>query len=170
MFDSVARAIRRVSDVGMAAACVILVLAVCHVLIEIIARDLFRTSTHMLDEMISYGVCGITFLSLAYCVRRGAMVRVTLLTQFAGPRLDRYIELVTATASFLATGLLVYYSSLSVIRNLQRGAKSETIAAVPLWIPEGLMLIGLILLLLELGLYSAELVLRRTEIVRESAS
>lgn len=168
MFPSVVRMVRRASDAGMVLACLLLVLAVSHVLTEIIAREFFRTSTHMLDELIGYAVCGITFFSLSYCVRQGAMVRVNMLTQHAGRRLGRWIEIVTATAALLVTSLLIYYSSLSVIRNLDRGAKSETIAAVPLWIPEGFMLIGLILLALELAVYITELALGRAEVMRDS--
>lgn len=168
MFPSVLRMVRRASDAGMVLACLLLVLAVSHVLTEIIAREFFRTSTHMLDELIGYAVCGITFFSLSYCVRQGAMVRVNMLTQHAGRRLGRWIEIVTAMATLLVTSLLIYYSSLSVIRNLDRGAKSETIAAVPLWIPEGFMLIGLILLALELAVYITELALGRAEVMRDS--
>jgi len=168
MLSAIVRVIHKASDAGMVLACLLLVLAVAHVLIEIVARDLFRTSTHMLDEMIGYAVCGITFFSLAYCVREGAMVRVNMLTRMAGSTGRRRIEIATATAASLTTGLLTYYSSLSVIRNLERGAKSETIAAVPLWIPEGFMLIGLTLLTLELAVYIVELTLGRIEVKSDS--
>lgn len=168
MLTWIARIVRRAADAGMVVACLLLVAAVSHVLIEIIARDIFRTSTHMLDEMVGYAVCGITFFSLAYCVRHGAMVRVNMITQHAGARLGRYVEIGTSVASLFTTCLVTYYSALSVIRNIRRGATSETIAAVPLWIPEGFMLIGLVLLALELIVYIVELALGRADVIRDS--
>jgi TRAP-type mannitol/chloroaromatic compound transport system permease small subunit len=46
-----------------------------------------------------------------------------------------------------------YFFWFSIQRNWERGATSETVAAVPLWIPESFALLGLTILSIQLLAY-----------------
>jgi TRAP-type C4-dicarboxylate transport system permease small subunit len=170
MFARTLCVMRKLSAAGMVAACALLVLAVAHVLLEVVLRSFFGRSTHVLEEFVGYALCAITFLSLAQAVNGGAMVRVSTLSALLGPRSKQCLEIATALAGLALTLLIAYYSWLSVSRNFRRGATSETVAAVPLWIPEGAMLVGLLLLAGSLALYVVDLILGRADIIETSES
>lgn len=149
LFDKGARGL---GIFGMWMACAILVFMVGHVLVEIVLRSAFSKSTYVLDEFVGYGIAATTFLSLAYALRRGVMIRVNLLlgALALGGRGRQIIEIACGILTACACGVVVRYFWISVARHFERGTASETIAAVPMWIPEGLVLAGLIILEIEL--------------------
>ena len=133
-------------------AAVILVYGVCHILLETLLRSLFSTSTHVLDEFIGFAILSITFLSLAYTLRSGGMIRVSFLTT----RLPRVAQRIgEVIVSWLAGGFAFYFCiflARNFLKNWRRGAVSESVAEIPLWIPDLIVLIGASLLVLQLFL------------------
>lgn len=146
-FQSAVFAISRGAAVVSA---VLLVLMVVHILVEIVLRSFFASSTFVLDEFVGYGVAAMTFLSLGYALEAGALIRVQLvLTRSAAP-VRRSLEIVGAGLTLALSLFLVAHFWTSVSRNWSRGAVSQSIAEVPLWIPEGLVLLGLTLFALQM--------------------
>ncbi len=137
---------------GMWMACAILVFMVGHVLVEIVLRTAFSKSTYVLDEFVGYGIAATTFLSLAYALRRGVMIRVNIFlgALSSGGNGRQAFEIVCGVLTACACGVVTRYFWISAARHFERGTASETIAAVPMWIPEGLVLAGLIILEIEL--------------------
>lgn len=170
MYAHAIRIMDKLSIAGLVAACTLLVLAVAHVLLEVVLRSAFGRSTHVLEEFVGYAVCAITFLSLAQAVNDGAMVRVSTLSTVLGRRSKQLLEVAMALSALAAVLLIAHFSWQSVSRNFSRGATSETVAAVPLWIPESAMLVGLLLLAGNLALYVIGLVLQRTDIIDTNES
>jgi len=157
---SLAAGLDRASAVlAKAAACLagfLLVAMIVHVILEILLRGLFATSTFALDEFVGYGVAAVTFLAAGYAFQDGAFIRVSFLLQAAGrrrPALLRAVESLCATVAAACLWFVAWYFARSVLRHLERGTLSETVAQVPLWIPEGLMLVGLVVLSLRISLY-----------------
>jgi TRAP-type C4-dicarboxylate transport system permease small subunit len=137
---------------------VILVAMVGHVLVEITLRSFFDSSTFVLDEFVGYGVAAMTFLSLAYALEEGALIRVRLVLARTGAGWARRgLELFCVAVTLALSVFLTAYVYRSVARNWQRGAVSQTIAEVPLWIPEGLVLVGLALFAVQLLAYMVRL-------------
>lgn len=131
-------------------ACGILVEMIAHTLIEIVMRSFLNTSTFALDEYVGYGVAAATALGAAHALETGSLIRVTLLLKLikGQPGLCRVIEVVS---SLVACSLIVFLSQYlwkSVARNFVRGTTSETVMATPLWVPEALVLVGLLVLAL----------------------
>lgn len=124
---------------------VLLVLMVCHVLIEIILRNIFFSSTYVLDEFVGYAVAAITFNSLGYALERDALIRVNLLLSAVSrsPRIVGVLEHIAVVLTLAVVGLAGYQFFWSIVRSYNRGATSETVAEVPMWMPETLMLVGL---------------------------
>mgnify|MGYP003652418058 CR=1 FL=1 len=139
---------------GVVAACT-LVLMTAHVVIEVILRGAFSTSTFALDEYVGYGTAAMTFLGAGYALQEGALIRVNIVLG----RLDqnsrsrRILEIFAVVMTFAVMALLHWYFLVSVLRNFSRGTVSETVAATPLWIPEAAVTAGITILLLRLSAY-----------------
>jgi TRAP-type C4-dicarboxylate transport system permease small subunit len=123
-----------------------LVLMIGHILLEIALRNFFGTSTYVLDEFVGYATAAITFNTLGYAFERGVLIRVNfILNAFAHDvRVSTLLETAATFLTLMVVGLAGYHVFGSVMRSYQRGALSETVAEVPMWIPETLMLVGLL--------------------------
>lgn len=131
-------------------AATLLVLMVLHILLEIALRSFFASSTFVLDEFVGYGVAAMTFLSLGYALETDSLIRVQLLLGRSAPPVRRRLEILAAGLTLALTLFLIAYFWRSFARNWSRGAVSQSIAEVPLWIPEGLVLLGVVLFALQL--------------------
>jgi len=129
----------------------IMIYMVLHVLLEITLRVFFARSTYVLDEFVAYATASITFLCLAYALHDNSLIRVgMLIDRFRGkPRL--ILELFSVATMIGIVAMVTYYFWTKTFwRDLVRGTVSESIAEVPLWIPEIFALIGLWLFGLQL--------------------
>ena len=141
-----AMALSRVSN---AFAMLALVYMFGHIIVEIVFRNVFSASTFVLDEFVGYAVSIMTFMALGESLRRGAHIRVTLLTG-AVPAPVRAALFAFGYASCAAvSGLALWFVGQSVLRNLERGTTSASIAAVPQWIPQAFVFVGLFIFALQ---------------------
>lgn len=130
---------------------VILVYMVLHILLEISLRVFFARSTYVLDEFVGYATASITFLCLAYALNDDALIRVGMLLHKVGKKTRRILELFSVSLTLVVVGSVIYYFWTKTFwRDLMRGTRSESIAEIPLWIPESLAFIGLLLFALQL--------------------
>ncbi|MBT0963253.1 TRAP transporter small permease [Denitromonas sp. IR12] len=131
-----------------------MVLVVALIMVEIVLRGAFATSTFIMDEFVGYGVAAITFLSLGYALESGSLIRVNvLLTHLGNGIVRRLVEAFCVGTTLALAVFIAWYFWKSVARSWARGSVSETVAQVPLWIPEGLVLIGLSIFALQLLAY-----------------
>lgn len=142
-----------VSRLGGRVSAAILVAMVAHIILEIVLRGFFRTSTFVLDEYVGYGVAAMTFLSLAYAFEEGSLIRVNLVLVRLRGRLRRIVECFCVVATLGVTVFVATFFWRSVKRNWDRGAVSESMAETPLWIPEALVFAGLALFAVQLLAY-----------------
>ncbi|MBT3143228.1 TRAP transporter small permease [Ruegeria litorea] len=150
----VLRLIDAVSYLALICAGFILVYAVGHILLETVLRSLFDTSTHVLDEFIGFAILSVTFLSLSWTLRDGSMIRVNLLTERLSTKARRWLEIGVALC---ASGLGAFFCTFlwrNLAKNWKRGAVSESVAEVPLWIPDLIVFIGATLLILQLAAHA----------------
>ena len=154
-FQSVASRLARLA--GHASA-LLLVLMLLHTLVEIALRPL-GLSTFVLEEMLGYGVAALAFLALGLTLEEGGLVRVNLLLERLSrwPRVRRGVELIAAAGTLVVTGMAIRAFGASVVRHYVRGYTSGTLADVPMWIPEGVFLLGLVLFWFQLVAYSLRL-------------
>lgn len=148
-----------VSKAAMALAAIILIYAVCHILLETILRSIFATSTHVLSEFIGFAVMSITFLSLSWTLRSGAMIRVSLVIDRLPTLVFRVLEAISALVGFLLVSGLCSFLFRNMAKDWSRGAVSTSIAEVPLWIPGLIALVGATLLAIQLLLRALSAVL-----------
>ncbi|TWG98912.1 TRAP-type C4-dicarboxylate transport system permease small subunit [Mesorhizobium sp. J18] len=142
-----------VSRVAAALACAILVGMVSLILYEIILRYFFASSTYVLDEFVGYGVAACTFLALGYALEHGSLIRVNILLGRTSGLARRLFEAFCAALTMVVIGLFIWFFWIRVMRHWTRGTTSSSIAEMPMWIPEGAVLLGLSIFWLQLLAY-----------------
>jgi len=120
-------------------------------LLEVVLRGAFNSTTEHSDELVGYLLVGVSFLSLALCQSRGAFHRVEMVQMRLGRRGKAMSALVFDLLSFGYVALTDWYFVQFVLSSYNREAAAPTTLATPLWIPETVMVVGATLLLVSLG-------------------
>lgn len=128
----------------------LLVYTVLHVLLDIVLRVGFSTSTHMMSEFVGYAVGAMTFLALAYTEERNGLIRVGLLRAHLSSKNVLRLDVLCLGFTALICGFVAYYIWLMVKRDYIRGRLSIGMAEIPMWIPQAILLIGLVIFILQL--------------------
>jgi TRAP-type C4-dicarboxylate transport system permease small subunit len=150
MFQNVVAAISRYAAY---VSIIVMIAMVVHIMVEIILRSFFATSTHVAEEFVGYGLAAVIYLALGHSLNQGGLIRVDLVLIRLPTRVRRLVEIVIILASFAAMLFVAYFVGRSVLRHYERGTVSWTIAEVPFWIPEGIVFLGIVLFQLQLVAY-----------------
>jgi TRAP-type transport system small permease protein len=121
------------------------------ILVEIVLRGVFNSTTEHSDELVGYFLVGLSFLSLALCQSRGAFHRVEMVQMRLGPHGQAVSALIFDTLSFGYIALTGWYFVQFVMSSYRREAMASTALGTPLWIPETVMVVGAAMLLITLG-------------------
>lgn len=149
----------RLSMAGAIVAVILMIGMTLHILTEIALRYFFSTSTYVLDEFVGYGVAAMTFLALGYTFENNVLIRVNfVLLKIRNNIMRKLVEISCVVITLVMSSFIARYFWRSVSRNFERGSTSETIAQVPLWIPESLAFIGLIIFIIQMLAYVLRLV------------
>lgn len=118
-------------------------LSVAAIAAEIVLRNVFRVSIGGVDELGGYALAVGTALSFAYALMERAHVRVDTLYMHGSARGKMMLD-VLAMAGVAAMALTLAINS-TIVWNfaLSFGTKSMTPLQTPMWIPQGLWLVGL---------------------------
>jgi len=163
------RIVERLSWAAGVLSAVLLIGMVLHILYEIVLRSFFDSSTFVLDEFVGYGVAAMTFLSLGYALNEGSLIRVNILLARTRGKPRVGLEIFSVAVTLAMTVFIAGYFWRSVARNWTREAVSESIAEFPLWIPEGLVLAGIVLFAIQLAAYLLRLVAGDRKIIGEDS-
>ena len=122
-----------------------------HIMLEIALRVFLSKSTYVLDEFVAYATAAITFLCLAYALHDNALIRVGILLHRLRGKARLVFEIFSVATTLVLIGILTYYFWTKTFwRDLKLHRLSESIAEIPLWIPELFAVIGLFLFMLQL--------------------
>ena len=97
-------------------------------------------------EVAGFFLAASSFLALAYTLRAGGHIRVTLLLQHAHGRRRLWAEAWCAFAGALMAAYFSWYAVGLTLESLHFGDVSTGMVPVPLWIPQAAMALGLIVL------------------------
>jgi TRAP-type C4-dicarboxylate transport system permease small subunit len=120
-------------------------------LLEVVLRGAFNSTTEHSDELVGYLLVGVSFLSLALCQSRGAFHRVEMVQMRLGRRGKAVSALMFDLLAFGYVALTNWYFLQFVMSSYNREALAPTPLATPLWIPETVMVVGATLLMVSLG-------------------
>lgn len=136
---------------------IICLLVVCQVALNLIDRiSALITGTAVGLTIPSYAdftgffLAASSFLALAYTMRSGSHIRVTLLFSHFPQRLKKVAE---GWCLLFAAALTIYFSYFTgylVYESFIYNDLSSGMIAVPLWVPQSAMLLGLIILSISL--------------------
>ncbi len=101
-------------------------------------------------EFSGFLLAGASFLALAYTLRAGGHIRVTLLIRRLPGRARRRVELACLAFAALLSGYFAWNMTLLVVDSWQFGEVSYGMIPVPLWIPQSAVAFGLIVLTIAL--------------------
>lgn len=102
------------------------------------------------SDFAGFCLAATSFLGLAYTLRKGALIRVNLLIQRFHGRPKQLIELWCTGAGAAIAGYATYHGVQLAIEAYTYSDLSTGIIAVPLWIPQCGMILGLAVLTIAL--------------------
>jgi len=145
---------------------IIIIYMVCHILLEIVVRSVYSTSTFALDEMIGYSVAASAYLGLGYTLEKGGLIRVNLVLSNMNPRsvARKVVELLCCAATLVAMAIPVWYFSRSVIQKYNSGYTSGTMLNAEQWIPESFLLAGLVIFWMQLLAYTLRVLTNQVDL------
>jgi TRAP-type C4-dicarboxylate transport system permease small subunit len=139
-------AIEQATLAGGALAAILLACIAVLMLAEIFMRSFTSASLSFSWEYSAYFMATVFFLGAAYALRVGGHVRVALVLEMLPPPLDRVLELFSTLIGLLISSYAALAVSKLALISFERGTTSFTPTRTLLFVPQGLVALGLIML------------------------
>lgn len=110
---------------------------------EVVLRSLFQYSWQGTDEVASYLVVAITFLSLATCQAHRGFHELEIVKARLSPRGRALLEATLHLICLIAAFVLLWQFSRLVLNSWKSGDVSVAGLAIPYWIPQLTMPLGI---------------------------
>ncbi|VAW17099.1 TRAP dicarboxylate transporter, DctQ subunit, unknown substrate 5 [hydrothermal vent metagenome] len=94
-------------------------------------------------EFAGFFLAAASFLALAYTLTRGGHIRVTLMVQFLPKKAHLIAEVFALGLGAITAAYTTWYMALLTMESIKFGDLSPGIIAVPLWIPQVSLTVGL---------------------------
>lgn len=137
-------------SVALAAVAAALTLSIAVVIIaEIVARSVFNYSFSFAWEYSAYAMGAAMFCGLAFTLRTGGHIRVSLLASALPDVVAKGVDIL---CTLIAIGFSGYISAALcelAWKSFMSGSTSPSVTATPLVIPQGLIALGAVLLTLQ---------------------
>ena len=88
------------------------------------------------SDFTGFFLAGSSFLALAYALRAGGHIRVSLLTNKMPAAMARLSEIAVICLALVMAGYASWYMGLLVLESHEFGDRSSGMVSVPLWIPQ----------------------------------
>ncbi len=134
------------SGAGIAACLVLIVFGV--VSYSVFMRYVLGTPVTFSDELNGFVVVAMVALGAGEVLLRGEHFGVDLLTERAGPRTQWVVDLWGMIGVILVAAAVLYSAVLMVQFSYDFGIYSDGYLSVQMWIPQGFLLIGMVILIL----------------------
>ncbi len=116
--------------------------------LEVLLRKLFLVSLGGADEMASYALAIGTVWALAFALLQRAHIRVDALYVLLPRRLAAILDVVALMSILIFAKVLAWYATGVFLTSWDFEATANTPLGTPLWIPQGLWVLGLWLFVL----------------------
>ncbi|UXX84285.1 TRAP transporter small permease [Roseovarius pelagicus] len=103
------------------------------------------------SDFTGFFLAASTFLALAYCLRAGGHIRVTLVLGRLSKGAQRAFEMLVTAIALMMSAYATWYMALLVAESLEYGDRSSGMVSVPIWIPQLPVALGLGILTLALA-------------------
>jgi len=147
--------LHRVNDVATAVSAVAVGVAGCVLTWEVIGRYFLKIPSEWQDELSVFLLVGATFMAAAWIQARRGHVGIDALAAVLPPAADRVRRIFADFASLLFCAFFCWKSWVLLLEAIDEGQITGSPWGPPLWIPYGLMTVGMTLLVLQLALQLA---------------
>ena len=146
--SGVERAVRWLTLLGAGIATLLVLIVFFVVSYSVFMRYVMGTPITFSDELTGFIVVAMVALGAGEVLLRNEHFGVDLLTDRAGPRTKRLVELWGMVGVILVAGAILYSAVLMVRFSYDFGVYSDGYLGVQMWIPQGFLLIGMVILIL----------------------
>lgn len=127
--------------------CAVLILAIGIVVsYEVIARWVFGAPTIWAQEIAVYLLIACAFFGFAPTMQAGEHIQIDLLAKRLRERARLIVELIVCLCIAAYAGIAAWGGYEMVAQSFRYGRKSLTLLAVPVWIPQLVLPIGMVML------------------------
>ena len=112
---------------------------------QVIGRVLGH-GAYSFDDFAGFCLAATSFLGLAWTFRQNEHIRMTLVLHHARGALRRSFELACLAVAAMLVGLFAWHSCDMALTSYELHDVSQGLVAVPLWIPQSGMALGLVVL------------------------
>lgn len=116
-----------------------------------IGGRLLSIAARSFDDFAGFAMAASFFLGLAWTMRCGEHIRVSLLLHQAGGGARRVLEILCLALSLFLCGYFAWYAIDMTWTSYQLNDVSQGLVAVPLWLPQSGMALGLVVLVVALA-------------------
>ncbi len=134
----------RISQIAAWGSGAILFLASIMIAIEVVLRKAFAISMGGADELSSYALAISCSWGFSYALFKKAHIRIDVLYVRVPPMMRNIMDLLALVLFGLYMVVLSYFAFSVVSISFAKSSVANTPLATPLWIPQGLWLVGLI--------------------------
>jgi TRAP-type C4-dicarboxylate transport system permease small subunit len=135
-----------IEDLCEAICCLFLIAMIVLIGAEAIARNVFRTSFQVTDEIGGYLLVALTFLSMAVAEAHGAFHRVEIVQSRLAVPARMASQIVFDLISLLASALVTWQLTRLSLNSWRAEDVAPTPLQTPLWLPQATMAVGMALL------------------------
>jgi len=100
---------RQTTALSMLIACLMLALAACLGMYQIITRFVLETPAEWTEVLIRFSLIWMVFMGIPMAFRQGAMVSVDVLYRWSGPGMRRVLDTVVAIAALVLIGIIIWW-------------------------------------------------------------
>ena len=119
---------------------------------DVLLRNVFMVTFGGSDELAGYAFAIGTAWALSFTLLNRANVRVDALYAVLPPRFCALLDIVALIALGLFAGLLTWHAAVMLGTSVSFSARATTPLQTPLWIPQSLWVVGLLMFVLTLAL------------------
>lgn len=135
---------RRLSYGGAFIASGLLIALVALIMLEVVLRYFFNTSTMRADEYSGYLYLALVCFGFGYTFLKDGHIRITFLTAKISSKSSSLVDIFAGTVTLGLLAFMLYRTVLLVWDSYQTGVVSEAVSATPLYIPQLMLPIGLV--------------------------
>ncbi len=150
LFTVLVTSINRLSDAGAILSALIFTGMVLLILAEVILRNFLGSSTEVSGEYSGYALAAMIYLGMGFSFREDAHIRITFLRERLGAISAFALEVSCMVFAMILSGLSCVFIFELVLTSKTRNLTAYTPAETPLYIPQAIILVGMVLLTLQI--------------------
>jgi len=135
---------------GFVAAMMVVVMMLI-IIVEVVVRTLFSVSTLIGVEVGEYLLAAVVFLGASYTLREKGHIKIDLVLKRFKEKNQKVLNLATMGLTLIITILLARYGWHLIIQSYTLKTEAWSVLRTPLFIPQSVMVVGIILLLMQVG-------------------